>query len=112
MQTSAKEAAFYLPSVAYLVQRYVKFPTPQAFNRFFYKSLSLSFLTPNPYRRYSALAVPANMRLFFSTTETRRRPTDHKEVTHGKNGSAPVGAWVFRTRITRISRIFSMAQAH
>ena len=111
MQTSAKEAAFYLPSVAYLVQRYVKFPTPQAFNRFFYKSLSLSFLTPN-HRRYGTLAVPASMRLFFSTTETRRRPTDHKEVTHGKNGSAPVGAWGFRTRIARITRIFSMAQAH
>ena len=37
--------------------------------------------------------------VFISTTETRRRPTDQREVTHGKNGSAPVGAWGFRPRI-------------
>ena len=45
MQTSAKKAAFYLPRAVYLAQRYIIFSTPQAFNPFFYKSLSLHFQT-------------------------------------------------------------------
>ena len=73
------------------MQKYIFFMTPPSNNPFFYKYLSLSFLTPNPNRRYSALAVSASMRLFF----------DHGS--HRKNGSAPVGAWVYKPIMAQAS---------